>query len=93
MEFCENLSCLVYILVETARDENESVNCTSLWAKIKFVGVPQSENCIPLTDSGPLMGEKCPFMGSIVPFRKIPSVKSTPSMVHMIPLNGITKVD
>ncbi len=41
---------------------------TSLWAKIKFVGIPQSENCINLTDSSPLMGEKCPFTGSIVPF-------------------------
>ncbi len=30
---------------------------TSLWAKVKF-GIPQSENCIPLTDSSPLMGEK-----------------------------------
>ncbi len=40
----------------------------TLRAKIKFVGVPQSENCIPLTDSSPLMGEKCPFIESIDPF-------------------------
>ncbi len=40
----------------------------TLWAKIKFVEVPQSENCIPLTYSSPLMGEKCPFIGSIGPF-------------------------
>ncbi len=39
-----------------------------LWAKIKFVGVPQSENCIPLTDLSPLMGEKYPFIRPIGPF-------------------------
>ncbi len=43
-------------------------NRKTLWTKIKLVGVPQSENCIPLTDSSPLMGEKCPFIGSIGPF-------------------------
>ncbi len=37
-------------------------------AKIKFVEIPQSENCILLRDSSSLMGEKCLFIGSVGPF-------------------------
>ncbi len=41
---------------------------STLQAKIKFAGIPQSENCIRLTDSSPLKREKCPFIGAVVLF-------------------------